>query len=238
MDINIPTEVLRSFVAIADTGSFTQAADRVFRTQSAVSQQVTKLEQSFGKQLFSRQGRSVRLTADGDSLLGYARRILKLHDEAVSVISEPDVEGHVKFGIPDDYAIKYLPPILTTFAKACPRVELEILCAPTTELIKLKGAGCPDVSLVTCYISNLETEIVRREATIWTTSARHFSHEQDPVPLALFEEGCRVRQAALESLDRVGRSYRMAYSSPSHTGLICAVQAGLAVTALAKRSEK
>ncbi len=234
MDLNIPTEVLRSYVAIADTGSFTKAADQVFRTQSAVSQQVTKLEQSLGKALFVREGRQIRFTEEGQTFLGYARRILKLHDEALTVISEPDLEGHVRFGIPDDYAIKYLPPILSTFTEGFPKVDLEVFCRATTELLALPEDQAPDISLISCAPDRPEAETVRTERTIWATSARHFVHEQDPLPVALYESGCLVRQAVLESLDQQGRAYRTVYSSPSHTGLICAVESGMAVTALAK----
>lgn len=234
MDINIPTDVLRTYVAIADTGSFTQAADRVFRTQSAVSQRVNRLEQAVGKALFVREGRAVRLTTDGGALLGYARRILKLHDEALTVIGEPDVEGQVRFGIPDDYAIKYLPPILSTYAAAYPRVELEVYCRPTTELLEMTGPGAPDICLISGGHGRPETEMVRSERTIWATSEKHFVHEEDPLPIALYEPGCVVRQSVLESLDKQGRAYRMVYSSASHIGLICAVQSGIAVTAMAK----
>jgi len=234
MDVNIPTEVLRSYVAIADTGSFTQAAERVFRTQSAISQQVNKLEQTVGKELFVRDGRKIKLTTDGDAFLGYARRILKLHDEAVSAITEPDLEGHIKFGIPDDYAIKYLPPILSSYTAAYPKVDLEVYCRPSTELLKMKGREAPDISVISQGPNRPIDEVVRSERTIWATSAKHFVHERDPLPVALYEPGCVVRQSVLEALDKHGRAYRMVYSSASHTGLIAAVESGIAVTAIAK----
>jgi len=234
MDINIPTDVLRTFVAIADTGSFTQAADQVFRTQSAVSQQVNKLEKTIGKDLFSREGRSVKLTPDGNEFIGYARRILKLHDEAISVFAEPHLEGLVRFGIPDDYVEAYLQRILSSSAEAFPRIQFEIECQSSEELVEKLDQGRLDIALITNRPGFPKGDIVSRQAVVWVTSPTHFAHEEDPMPVALFETTCPVRQAVLEKLDKMGRNYRLAYSSPNHAGLTAAVKAGLAVTALAR----
>lgn len=189
MDINLPTDVLRSFVAVADTGSFTQAASRVFRTQSAISQQIQRLETSVGQTLLLREGRNTRLTAEGESLLGYARRILKLHDEAVSAIAEPDMEGVVRFGIPDDYAARFLPPILTSFAASYPRVKLELLCEPSTQLVPAIENGSLDVAIISWRQGMPQPEVVRREHGAWATSKDHLVHEDTVLPVALFEPG-------------------------------------------------
>jgi DNA-binding transcriptional LysR family regulator len=122
MPLNLDTDLLRTFVAIADSGSFTRAGELVHRTQSAVSMQVKRLEEALGKPVFQRQGRTVALTAEGEALLGYARRILKLHEEAVATLTRPDLVGTVRIGIPDDYVMRFLPGILTRFAQAYPRV--------------------------------------------------------------------------------------------------------------------
>jgi DNA-binding transcriptional LysR family regulator len=234
MNINIPTDVLRTFVAIADTGSFTLAADQVFRTQSAVSQQVNKLEQMIGKELFVRDGRSIYLSPDGNEFVGYARRILKLHDEAVSVFTEPYLEGLVRFGIPDDYVEAYLPRILSSAAEAFPRIQFEIECQSSEELVaELKKCNL-DIILITNRPGFPKGDVVSRQEVVWVTSPTHFVHEEDPLPVALFEATCSVRQAVLEKLDKMGRNYRMAYSSPNHAGLTAAIKAGLAVTALAR----
>jgi DNA-binding transcriptional LysR family regulator len=234
MDINIPTDVLRTFVAIADTGSFTQAADKVFRTQSAVSQQVNKLEQTVGKDLFLREGRNVKLTPDGNEFVGYARRILKIHDEAVSVFTEPHLEGLVRFGIPDDYVEAFLPRILTSSAEAFPRIQFEIECQSSEDLVELLINDRLDIALITNHPGFPKGDIVSHQPVVWVTSPTHFVHEEDPMPVALFEATCTVRQAVLEKLDKIGRNYRLAYSSPNHAGLTAAVKAGLAVTALAR----
>jgi len=234
MDVNIPTDVLRTFVAIADTGSFTSAADQVYRTQSAVSQQVNKLEQTVGKQLFERDGRKMKLTPSGSDFIGFARRILKLHDEAIAVFTEPHLEGLVRFGIPDDYVEAYLPQILSSSAEAFPRIQFEIECQSSEELVDELKQGRLDIVLITNRPDYPKGDIVSRQSVVWITSPTHLVHEEDPLPVALFEPTCPVRQAVLEKLDKMGRNYRMAYSSPNHAGLTAAVKAGLAITALAR----
>ncbi len=234
--MNIPTEVLRSFVAIADTGSFTQAATQVLRTQSAVSQQIQKLEDLIGRAVFTRDGRTISLTGEGEALLAYARRILKLHDEAVAAIVEPDIEGSVRFGIPDDYVSRFMPPILAGFARSHPRVQIEITCAPSVRLAPMIAASEIDIALITATPGAPKMETVRREPVSWAVSPHHLIHEEDPLPVAVFQPGCCVRQSVLEALDGMARPYRLAYASESHEGLVAAVRAGLAVTALVRSS--
>lgn len=233
MDVTIPIDLLRSFVAIADTGSFTQAAERVFRTQSAVSQQMKKLEQSVGKALFERSGRTVRLTREGEAVLAYGRRILSLHDEAVAMIAEPDVNGVVRFGMPDDFAAKFLPPILESCMRLFPRLQIEMTCLPTYQLIPARDDGDIDVAVITLR-PGIEAEFLRQEDVFWVTSPRHHAHEATPLPLALFDPSCTCHQSVCTALDRERRDYRIVYSSPSHAGLVCAVQAGIAVSVLTR----
>ena len=189
MDTNLPTDVLRTFVAIADTGSFTKAAERVFRTQSAVSQQVQRLEQLLGKPLFVREGRMARLTNEGESLLGYARRILKLQDEAVSAFSQPDIEGTVSFGLADDYVTSFLPPILSKFAASHPRVQMEIRCEPSKQLVTLVEKGKLDVALISWMPGMPRGPVVRQEQGVWAASEAYVIPEDEPIPIALFEDG-------------------------------------------------
>ena len=234
MPLNLDTDLLRTFVAIADFGSFTRAGELVHRTQSAVSMQIKRLEKALGKPVFQRQGRTVALTAEGEALLGYARRILKLHEEAVVTLTRPDLVGAVRLGIPDDYVMRFLPDILTRFAQAYPRVQVDVQCEPSHKLTSLLQRRRLDLGLITCGPGEEIGEVLRREPVVWATSERHFAHEQDPLPLALFQKGCFVRDSAMKSLDEAGRSYRVAYSSPSLTGIHAAVSAGLAVTAIAR----
>ncbi|MEQ8371405.1 MAG: LysR substrate-binding domain-containing protein [Alphaproteobacteria bacterium] len=232
MPPSVPMDVLRSFTAIADTGSFTRAAAMVLRTQPAVSQQMAKLEALVGKRLLERGDRGVTLTVEGTAFAGYARRILKLHDEAIAAIAEPELKGTVRFGMPDDYVARFLPPILAGCHREMPQIEIEMTCRPTSELVRMQAGGLLDVAVVTVGGVVREAEILAHEPLVWVTSERHLAHETEPLPLALFDPGCPCREAVCEALDRTGRPYRLVYSSPSHVGLLCAVQAGIAITAI------
>ena len=123
---------LRSFIAIAETGSFTRAAELVHKTQSAVSMQMKRLEERVGRPIFVRDGRASRLTDDGERLLDYARRIVKLNVEALAAFSDGELRGRVRLGVPDDYADRFLPEIMARFSRAYPGVELTVVCEPST----------------------------------------------------------------------------------------------------------
>ncbi|MFQ5995266.1 MAG: LysR substrate-binding domain-containing protein [Acidiferrobacterales bacterium] len=233
MGANFDTDLLRTFVAIADSGSFTRAGEVVHRTQSAVSMQVKRLEDAVGKPVFEREGRSVALTPEGEALLGYARRILKLHEEAVATLTQPEMVGTVRVGTPDDYVLRFLPGILKRFAQAYPRVQVAVHCDPSASLIGLLETREIDLALITCGPGQERGEVVRRDPVVWATSERHLVHEEEPLPLALFQKGCFVREWVVKALDEAGRNYRIAYASPSISGIHAAVTAGLAVTALA-----
>ena len=232
MTLQLDPDLLRTFVAIVDAGGFTAAAQQVHRTQSAVSMQVRRLETTLDRTLFQREGRGVQLTPEGEALLGYARRLLKLHDEALAVLTRPDLTGCVRLGTPDDYVERFLPDILVRFARAFPRVQVDVHCEPSRHLRRLLAEDRLDLALITCAPGAEIGEILRREPTVWATAERHLAHEQDPLPLALFQPGCPFRDWALAGLGETGRPYRVAYTSASITGLFAAVTAGLAVTVL------
>ena len=234
MAVHLDLDLLRTFVAIVDAGGFTSAAPQVHRTQSAVSMQVRRLEVALDRTLFQREGRGVRLTPDGEALLGYARRLLKLHDEALAVLSRPDLTGLVRLGTPDDYVGRFLPDILVRFARAFPRVQVEVHCEPSVNLRRLLADDRLDLALITSTPGAETGEVLRREPTVWATAERHLAHEDDPLPLALFQSGCPFRDWALAGLQERGRPYRIAYTSASLTGILAAVTAGLAVTVLSR----
>ena len=134
---------LQTFIAIADTGSFTRAAEEVFRTQSAVSMQMRRLEERIGKQLFEKDGRTNRLTEEGERLLAYARRMLRLNRETLAAFDEKRLEGSIRIGTPDDYADRFLPEIMGRFSRSNPRVELSVICEPTVNLVEHVRRGPP-----------------------------------------------------------------------------------------------
>ena len=137
MSALIDVDQLRTFIAIVETGSFTKAAEVVHKTQSAVSMQMKRLEERLGKPIFARDGRASKLTEDGERLLDYARRIIKLNVEALAAFDDKELTGRVRLGLPDDYADRYLPEIMARFSRAYPGVELTVLCEPSVELVEL-----------------------------------------------------------------------------------------------------
>ncbi|MBB5752163.1 LysR substrate-binding domain-containing protein [Prosthecomicrobium pneumaticum] len=221
---------LRTFVAIADTGSFTRAADTVHKTQSAVSMQMRRLEERIGKPIFGRDGRSAKLTEDGERLLGYARRLVRLSDETVAAFDEDELSGRVRLGTPDDYADRFLPEILARFSRSNPRVEVTVVCEPTVQLIECLRNGELDLGIITNMRETPQAEIIRHEPLYWVTSSHHRVEDEEVLPLALGRQTCCWRREALDALATMSRKYRILYASNNSTALSAAVLAGLAVS--------
>ncbi|RDD62179.1 LysR substrate-binding domain-containing protein [Ferruginivarius sediminum] len=230
MTANLNIELLRAFVAVAECRHFTLAAERLMRTQSAVSMQVKRLESLVGTRLFERNKRVVRLTADGEAFRRYAQRLLRLNDEALAAFGRPSLQGRVRLGATDT-TMCLLPPILSRFAEAYPLVELEIRCDRSWEALTALEHGELDLALVTQSCGHRGGEVLCREPLVWAAARDSAVDELDPLPLALFGPGCIYRDAALKALTAAGRGWRHAYNSSSRDGLDVAVSAGLAVTA-------
>ena len=230
---NLDIDLARTFVAICETGNFTRAAERVFRSPSAVSLQVKKLEDIVGRPLFRRETRSVELTVDGQYLLGFARKMLKLNDETLDYFRRPVMEGRVRFGAPNDAGVFAVPQILRRFASTHPHVEVEVRLDTSAELKRRCVAGELDVALFTCEEGGgLPVREVHTEMLVWVGLKNGCAVTRDPLPLALAEQGCFWRSQALDALDRVGLDYRIAYSSEQCQAQIAAVEADLAIAAL------
>lgn len=226
---SIDSELLRTFVAIADEGGFTRAGEVVNRTQSAVSMQMKRLEEDIlQRSLFQKDGRTVSLTVEGQVLLGYARRILKLHSEVFNTLREPHMVGVVKIGSPDDYVMRFLPGILSRFAQAYPLVQVEVHCEPSKQLLLRQDL---DLSIVTREPGTEIGQILRQERFVWMEAQGFCPHEQTPLPLAMFNTDCFCRVWACNALDAMQREYRVAYTSASLSAISAVVTAGLAVTA-------
>jgi DNA-binding transcriptional LysR family regulator len=228
----IDIDQLRTFIAIAETGSFTRAADVVHKTQSAVSMQMKRLEERLNRPIFARDGRASKLTEDGQRLLDYARRIVKLNVEALAAFSEADLAGRVRLGVPDDYADRYLPEIMARFSRVYPAVELSVICEPTVDLLERIDANELDLAIVTNCERARPAEIFRRERLLWVTSNRHAIHREAPLPLALGRPTCAWRRTAIEALETQERSHRVLYSSSNVGAVAAAVLAGLAISVL------
>lgn len=232
MPAPLDIDQLHTFVAIVDTGSFTRAADKVFKTQSAVSMQMRRLEERLGKSLFVKDGRTNRLSEEGERLLGYARRMIRLNNETIAAFDDHKLEGSIRIGTPDDYADRYMPGIIARFAKSNPNVELYIECETSYELSARLQRGELDVALVTHNPSERTSEVVRTEPLYWVTSMNHMVHEDTPLPLALGRRSCRWRSLACAALDAAEREYQILFTSWSATVVASAVLSGLAVSLL------
>lgn len=228
-------EVLRTFVAIAETGSFTTAANAVFRTPSAVSMQIKKLEEILGVSVFWRDARSVTLTPDGEILLGYARRLLAINREAVAKFVLPDISGVVRLGSPDDFGERVLPNVLKRFARSHPCIAVDVTIDMSANLHKRMNERSLDIVLVTaCRNIPAGAEVVLTEPIVWAGARGGSAHLREPLPVSLWEEGCVWRADALEALGRAEREYRVAYMSAHTAGQRAAILADLAVAPLPK----
>ena len=221
---------LRTFLAVEDTMSFTRAAERVAKTQSTVSMQIRKLEETVGHTLFNRLGRTIELTEHGERLVPHARDILAASDKAIAALDNEALSGTIRMGITDDYAERFLPPIIAEFSESHPLVTLELRCGPTPDVARLIREGEVDVALVTHDEAGEGSRLVRREPLLWVTSERHSPHFADPVPLSVGTEHCVWRKQAEDALDRVGRAYRIVCTSSSGTVNIAALLSGLSVS--------
>jgi DNA-binding transcriptional LysR family regulator len=236
MHADFDIDLLRTFVAVVEAGSFTKASGVVHRSQAAVSMQIKRLERMLGTTLFTRDTRNLSLTRPGNTLLEYARRVIDLHEEAWSAIVRPEVTGRVVLGAPDDYVSSLLSPVLRRFSNLYPHVEIEIVCAQSTALAPMLADNRIDLAFVT-RDRKLRGEFVRSEPMVWVgASADTPVLNLSPLPVGLYEPGCVARTNTLAALDRARIRYRAAYSSASLSGLVATVDAGLSVIALARCS--
>lgn len=234
LGFDLDTALLQTFVAVAESGSFTHTAALVGRTQSAVSLQIKRLEDITGQTLLERSNKKVVLTPAGTTVLTYARRLLLLNQEMKSQLQEPEVEGLVRLGTPEDFATFYLPRALARFAHTHPRTQLSVACDLTLNLQAAYNKKQFDVVLLKREPATREPGMrVWREPLVWVAGPL-VGEKQTTLPLVLSPEPCVYRQRAISSLDKVHKKWRMTYTSPSLAGVIAAVKAGLGVTVLPK----
>lgn len=226
MAVNLPTTLLRSFVAIVDTGSMLSAAEHVFVTQSALSLQIKRLEELVQQSLFTRDGRRLALTHHGEVLLGYARRVLALHDEAVAAVSKGNFAGPVRIGMVQDFAEAMFTGLLARFSQLHPESQIYARVAGTAELQQMLERGQLDIILG--YAAGEDPAAIRVSPMLWHGDAA--LAEQETLPIACLEKPCRFREAAIASLEAAGRPYRLAVETPNLSTLRAAVDAGLGIT--------
>lgn len=232
MTAPLDLDQLQSFCAIADCGSFTEAAKRVFKTQSAVSMQIKRLEERLGHSLFLRDGRSISLTHEGNELYARARRMLRINAEIIDLFSDDDLAGNIRFGVPDDYAVRLLPLILSQFQQTHPKIAVDVRCLPSEELLDGMHSGRFDLIVFTQGTHHEFGELFRTERMFWVGIDDTELNLDESLPLACGPQTCCWRATALDALTRQGIDYRVAYTSSNATAITSAVLSGLAIGVL------
>ena len=222
-------DLLKAFVAVADHRSFTRAAAMLNRTQSAVSMQIKRLEVRLGVELFHRTKANVALTSAGEGFLGDARRMLALNDDAVGRLLERKVEGRVRLGVMDDYGALVVPPLLASFVAGYPNVRVEMETGLTAAMPDRLGEAY-DLVIAMHPEGRGGGEFLRREQAVWAAGASHAVEQRNPLPVALYPQGCLFRKWATEALDAANRPWRLAFVSHSLAAVESIAAQGLAVT--------
>jgi DNA-binding transcriptional LysR family regulator len=236
MQASLDLKLLATFVRAAHSGTLSAVAIQVGRTQSAVTMQIQRLEEALGQNLFHRSGSGVRLTGSGERFLAYAERILKIHDEAISALSDKGLHGSIIFGSPEDYLSAFFPALLKSFGTMYPDVEIKVVSAPTVELRTLLNSRQVDLALVSSPDADDAQSIVRTERLVWVGSkpALELYGFGETVPLAMAASNAIDHKAACEAMARAGLRYKIAYASNSLAGLIALARSGLAISVMAQ----
>lgn len=226
---NLDSDLLRTFLAVAETGSVTSGAARILRTQSAASLQIKRLEETLGQPLFLRHGRGVSLTPLGEQLLPTARQVTTTLDTTLRALTADALTGKLRLGFPDDHSHGLLAQIIAEFSQSHPSVELEVICDLSARFPTLLANGTLDLAVYEVETPDNPADILWQDQTHWVTSRHHDLLSRDELPVALFDRDCWWRDAALGALEKMQRPYRIIYSSQSVQGVAAAVEAGIAV---------
>lgn len=230
----LDSDLMRAFLALAENGSVTGAAAQVGRTQSALSMQLKRLEESLGQRLFARHPRGLALTTRGRQLLPYARRAIEVLDEAALALRERPLSGPVRIGLPEEYGASVLPRALATFAARHPGVDVAVRVDYASHQMAALQADEIDLAVVFDWRRDGPGEVLAIDPTVWVTSCTHEQHLRSPLPVAAYFRSSWCRDFAFAALDRQGIAYRVAYECDTAGGLQIAVSSGLAVAALAR----
>lgn len=233
---NLDSDLLRTFVAVAQAGSVTDGAAQIHRSQSATSIQIKRLESILGQAVFERHGRGVVLSETGRRLLPIAREVTERLDATLREICQDVVIGKLRLGIPDDHGQAKLAKIIADFTRQHPQVELNVTCALSTGFPRALEKGQLDLAIYEVEVPNEREELLFEDPTCWMSSAHQDFSGAEILPVALFDHACWWRDAAIRSLDARGGAYRVVYSSQSVSGIIAAVEAGIAVGLLGRSS--
>lgn len=231
---DLEIDLLRAFVAVAETGSFTGAADIVGRSQSAVSQKILRLEETLDRRVFDRTSRSLSLTRDGERLLVSARRMLEFNDAVVRELREPRTEGTLRLGIAEDFIPGQLPSLLARFTRAYPGVCLDLMTGLTCDLLSAYDDGRIDAVIAKKDGEAQRGRVIWREPLVWMAAADYRVDFSQPARLVLLRPPCTYREVMIASLDAVRREWTPICTASSLMGVQAAVAGGLGVTVLGR----
>jgi DNA-binding transcriptional LysR family regulator len=231
---NLSLDSLRTLVITQDLGGFGRASERLGRTPSAISLQMKRLQEEVGVPLFQRQGRKTLLTEQGEIALRYARRVLELNDEMIDTLRGSSLSGVVRIGFAQDFVANVLPIVIARFSALYPLVKLEVTVDVGQVLIQEIGTGDLDLALTLGGSQKKTAHLLSELPLHWIASPNFRDRARQPLPLALFKPPCGCQTRGLEALERAGRPWRVAMTSPSLTGLWAAVSAGLGLTTRAE----
>ena len=232
---NLPTDLLRTFINVAELGGFSKAGSQIGRSQPAVSLQIKRLEEILDAQLIVRNGRHLKVTEKGEMLLSYARQILKLNDQAISSLTLPKVAGHIRLGIPNEFAMSFLPGILGKFSNTHPDISLEVSCDLTTNLLAMLDDKMLDMVVAIHKPDDKfdKDTYAWNEELVWVIADDYILNPDKALPLVVAPEGCVYRNTIIHTLNSFDIPWRIVYTSTSYGGIRAAVMAGLGVTAIA-----
>ncbi len=231
MPRNLDVGLLRTFIHVADAGSMTVAANRLHMTQGAVSQQIKRLEETFGHVVLERGKQGLRLTDEGERLLGKARKLVKLNDEIWSDMRTPEISGQVRLGVPYDLIGTHLPEVLQGYARSYPDVDISLVSGSSPELVDALGAGKIDLALVEEPAGSATGECLMIEPLVWVAARDGRASEMRPLPLCLVSETCVFRPAIFAALESANIEWRVVFENSSIEATATTVRADLAVTA-------
>ena len=227
---NLDLGTLRSFVTIADSGSMTRAAGRLFMTQSAISMQIKRLENSLGMSVFDRSAQGMSTTTEGEQLLIFANQMLAINDEAMNRLTSPDYEGQIRLGVPCDVIYPHIPGILKEFGRDFPRVQIKLSSGPTVNLKSQFNQGLLDVMLTTEQVASPGGSVISNQQLVWTGAVDGTAWKKRPVPLGI-SKNCAFRSSAIKLLDDAELKWIDVVASEDDTAALAMVSADLCISA-------
>jgi len=228
-------DLLRTFIAVVDNGSFTRAAGQIYRSQSAISMQIKRLEGQLDQALFYRNSKELSLTVDGKALIPYARRLLNLHDEAINSLKGGSKLNVIRIGCPDDYVCHLVPALIGVFRESLPKVSTSVISASSAELRQKMDKGELDVAILTRIPNTNEGELIYQDHGVWVCSNEQMLISK-PIPLALFDPSCKFNSTVIDGLEKREISYDLVCQTSNSSVLIELARSGAALTVLAEKT--